>query len=320
MTAIKELHAGQTGPEFYGLLRQTVLAVGIARNFPAPSGGGSWTAEDAGLVANEFLAHEQTPRRLADLALHCASDDALARRLQGSVRNFLRDRGRRTDIGRLIRRVKRALNEEKHFSKVDGDRWTLADANREPSQVPFYELEAAASLEPEVVIPSWGPDNKRKGPVADKATINRLIRRVLEAARGSVTAADIAKAIAPRLAIPLQALTLEIDAGDRPERVNLDSPFDATADEVVSVLTAKEVLETLTDRERISLGYLELGVRELGPKIGISHSQAAVVRQMAAEKLRDELAGEESGEAIAKKVIQLARNWVDTRTVGTGGT
>lgn len=80
------------------------------------------------------------------------------------------------------------------------------------------------------------------------------------------------------------------------------------------------MLETLTDRERISLGYLELGVRELGPKIGISHSQAAVVRQMAAEKLRDELAGEESGEAIAKKVIQLARNWVDTRTVGTGRT
>lgn len=320
MTAINELHAGRTGPDFYGLLRQTVLAVGVARNFPAPSGGDSWTAEYASAVANEFLAEKQTPRRLADLALHCASDEALARRLQGSVRNFLRDQGRRTDIGRLIRRVKRALNEEADYSKVEGDRWALANANDEPTKVPFNVLEAAASLEPEVVIPSWGPETKRKGPVADKATINRLIRRVLEAAKGSVTAADIAKAIAPRLAIPLQALTLEIDAGDRPERVELDSPFDATADEVVSALTAKEVLETLTDRERIALGHLDLGVRELGPKIGVSHSQAAVVRQMAAEKLRDELAGDESGEAIAKKVLQLARNWVDVRTAGDGGT
>lgn len=320
MSAIKELHAGETGSEFYALLRRTVLAVGIARNFPAPSGGDSWTAKDVDVVANEFLAHSQTPRRLADLALHCASDDALARRLQGSVRNFLRDWGRQTDLGRLIRRVKRALKEESGFFKVEGDRWTLADGTPEPSTAPLDTLQAAASLEPEVVVPSWGAEARRKGPVADKETINRLIRRVLEAAEGSVTAADIAKAIAHRLAIPPQALTLEIDAGDRPEAVERDTPFDATADEVITNLTAKEVLETLTDRERIALGYLELGVRELGPKIGISHSQAAVVRQMAAEKLRAELAGEGSGEAIARKVVQLARNWVDARTAGNGVT
>lgn len=320
MSALDELRAGETGSEFYGLLRRTVLAVGIARNFPPPSEGESWTAEDAQVIANEFLAHTQTPRRLADLALHCASDDALARRLQGGMRNFLRDRGRQTNIGRLIRRVKRALNEENSFSKVEGERWALLNGSSEPSTVPFTDLEAAASLEAEVVIPSWGPEAKRKGPVADKDTINRLISRVLDAAAGSVTAAEIAKAIAPRLAIPPQALTHEIDAGDRPEVVELDTPFDATADEVITLLTAKEVLETLTDRERIALGYLELGVRELGPRIGVSHSQAAVVRQMAAEKLKQELAGEDFGEAIAKKVVQLARNWVDARTAASGRT
>ena len=320
MSAIRELHAGETGSEFYSLLKRTVLAVGIARNFPPPSGGQSWADEDIDVVANEFLAHPQTPRRLADLALHCASDDALARRLQGSVRNFLRDRGRQTDVGRLIRRVKRALKEEDEFSKVDGDRWTLRRGSNEPTTVPFNELEAAASLEPEVVVPSWGSEARRKGPIADRETINRLIRRVLAAAEGTVTAADIAKAVAPRLAIPPQALTLEIDAGDRPEAVDLDSAFDATADEVISDLTAKEVLETLTDRERIALGYLELGVRELGPRIGVSHSQAAVVRQMAADKLREELAGEESGEFIARKVVEQARNWVDARTAGNGET
>src|SRR5437764_975231 len=83
---------------------------GAGHNFPPPSGG-TWTADDISSVAAAFLADGQTPRRLADLALHCRNDGAVARRLQGAVRNFLRDLGRATDVGRLVVRLRRALRE-----------------------------------------------------------------------------------------------------------------------------------------------------------------------------------------------------------------
>ena len=66
-------------------------------------------------TASEFMADAQTPRRLADLAVHCASADALRARLQGTVRNFLADIGRRTPIGKLVVRVNDVLRGEAGF-------------------------------------------------------------------------------------------------------------------------------------------------------------------------------------------------------------
>lgn len=317
MSALKELRRGEVGSDFIDLLRRTVLAVGIARNFPPPAGGNSWTEDDVDETTNAFLADGQTRRRLTDLALHCGTDQALAHRLQGSIRNFLRDQGRRTELGRLIRRVKRALREEEAFAWHTDGRWHLLAGSRQPSAAHPADLERAAARE-DVVVPAWGEEARRAAPYADRESLVRLISAVLEAAEGSLTAAEIAKALAARLAVPAQPLSREIDAGDRPEPVRLDAAFDMTSQEVIRLVTASEILETLTDRERLALAHLELGVRELGPKIGVSHSQAHVIRQRAIDKLRSELVGEEFGEAVAKTVLELAKSWADDRTRTAG--
>ena len=67
-----------------------------------PAGFTQWDADAVHSTVAEFMSDAQTPRRLADLAVHCATDDGLRARLQGTVRNFLADLGRRTPIGKLV--------------------------------------------------------------------------------------------------------------------------------------------------------------------------------------------------------------------------
>ena len=73
MSALAELQAGAVADEFIALLERTIRAVGVARNFPPPDGFGQWDADAVHATASEFLSDGQTPRRLTDLALHCAN-------------------------------------------------------------------------------------------------------------------------------------------------------------------------------------------------------------------------------------------------------
>ncbi len=287
-----------------------MLAVAVARGFPPP-GGGSWTREEVDTVVAAFMADNQTPRRLADLALHCADDAAVARRLQGAVRNYLRDRGRATDVGRLVVRVRRALRENADFVHVGADRWGLADADiTEPSTVTSDKL-VAATADVEVVFPNWSSTTGRRPPFADRASMDALIRAVLLAADGSLLPGDIAAAIAPRLEVAARPLVFDVDSGDFPDDVTVGL-IDATGDEVVNRLRAREVVSLLSDRERIALAYTEIPVRELGPLMGVGSSQAHVIRQRAVAILRDELTDEDGGEEVAKMVFAMTRMLVET--------
>ncbi|MDP9451921.1 MAG: hypothetical protein M3P97_00695 [Actinomycetota bacterium] len=307
MTVVEELRAGQPGEAFESLLRRTVLAVAVARGFPPP-GGGTWTQDEVGTVAAEFLADGQTPRRLADLALHCLDDTAVARRLQGAVRNFLRDRGRATEVGRLIVRVRRALRENPEFVHVGSDRWALAiSGDVEPSTATPDKL-VAATADVEVVYAKWSSTSRRRPPFAERSSIDALVRVVLAAADGSVTPADIAAAVAPRLAVVARPVVFEVDDGDYPDDVA--GVGDTTGDEVVNRLRAEEVLSLLSDRERIALAYIELPVRDLGPLMGVGSSQAHVIRQRAVALLREELSDEDGGEEVAETVLGMARMFV----------
>jgi hypothetical protein len=315
VTVLEELNAGRPGPALWALLKRTVFAVGVGHNFPPP-GGGTWTADDVSSVAAAFLADGQTPRRLADLALHCRNDAAVARRLQGAVRNFLRDLGRATDVGRLVVRLRRALRESAAFVNVDGDRWAIVGRRADASTAAPEKLVAAAA-DVDVVLPSWSSTARRRAPFADKSSIEELLRATLDAADGSLTAPELALAIAPRLAVAPRPLLVEVDVGDYPE-VAIGLSADATGEEVVNRLRAEEVVALLTDRERIAIAYTELAVRDLGPKMGVKSSQAHVIRQRAVDVIREELLDEDEGEQIAEMVIELARMLVERPDTALG--
>ena len=112
MTALDEIRRGEVGDDFLALLQRTIRAVAVARNFPAPDGHDRWDANAVASAVREFLASNQTPRQLADLATLCRSDDALKHHLQESVRNHLADNGRRTPVGQLVLRINEVLATE----------------------------------------------------------------------------------------------------------------------------------------------------------------------------------------------------------------
>jgi len=122
VSALGELQAGRAGNEFILELQRTIRAVAVSRNFPPPEGLLRWDVDAVWSVASEFMGDAQTPRRLTDLAVHCATGDALRARLQGTVRNFLADLGRRTPIGKLVVRINDVLRNEPDFTTPTGRR------------------------------------------------------------------------------------------------------------------------------------------------------------------------------------------------------
>lgn len=304
MTAVAELQAGTAGAEFVALLRRTIRAVGISRNFPPPEGHHMWDADAVSSTAAEFMADRQTPRRLTDLALHCGTDEAVRARLQGTVRNFLADLGRRTPIGKLVLRINEVLVKEPAFVRVEG-RWAreggpTAAGNDDP------EALSRAILGHEIVLPAWGHDARRSAPVADRSTIVTLCTALLDAAGGSLAPRSLAQAIGHRLGIGQAPVALEVNALDQPAGV------DRTGSEALRLLRATEVLAELNDGERLAVAYPEYTVRQLAPMLGASASKAHMVRQRAIAVIQAELLDDDDGEAVALLVMELARTWVDS--------
>lgn len=317
MSALTELQAGTPATAFSDLLTRTVRAVGLRRGFPPP-GGGEWSTASASEVAAEFLARERTPKVLEALALSAGDDRELARQLQGIVRNFLRDRGRTTEIGRLVVRLRRALKHPR-YQKLPGDRFTLDGGPTDASRAPPDDL-VAATAGLHIDFGNWTPLSKRRPPFATAESIHALIDTVLAAAAGSLRPADIAHAIAPVLQVVTSNELVELDIGDPPSETVDDGAVDYLGLDVPDRARAIEIFELLSDREKIALGCWELGARELAPLIGLGHSRANDIKQNVIAILQEELATEENGQNIAEGLMMIAKIWVDSRTRSDGET
>ena len=162
-----------------------------------------------------------------------------------------------------------------------------------------------------VVVPAWGHDAHRAAPVADRATIVSLCDALLVAAGGSLTPRALARAIGHRLGVGQAPLSLEVAALDAGGASGAAVLADSTADEALRLRRAAEVVDELNDRERLSLAYPELTVRQLAPVLGASPSQAHTVRARAAQVVRAELLDDDDAEGVALLVMELSRNWAD---------
>ncbi len=317
MGPFEEIRAsGAIGPNGAKLLYSVVFTVAMARNFPPPEGHSQWDESAVQEAAHEFLAEPRGEKRLADLAVRATDEGSFRRLLHKAVLNFHRDRSRKTDFGALVRRVTEVLSGDDAYVREPGEpaRWRLADGPSEPSSVPAPRLAAAAAEEPNVTIPRWR-SNRRRAPLADKETFRRLCGRVLTAADGTLTSADIAHAIALRLDPGRVPLTLELDVTE-----GLAGRVDEarTESEVLGRLEAAEMFEQLDDRERILLATWNRPVRDLSEVVGLGHSQAGVLRQRLAGKIAGQLEGDEEAEKVVLELQSLAAAWMRDRTTGRG--
>jgi hypothetical protein len=299
------------------LLYRLVRVVAITRNFPPPPGFGQWDTSAVTETAHDFLDGERGRKRVIDIAIRSADEQGFERVLEQAVVNHLRDISRRTDMGRLVRRVTEVLAGEPAFARAGasppGARWALKGGAAGPSDVP--ETTLIAALAPvEVTIPEWSSD-RRSAPLADRGSFTRMLTVILTAANGSLTAADIARVIATRLDHARTPLSIELDvletAGTPPR---LDPAVQAS-----SMIRAAEIFRCLSEGDRIILACFDLPVRELGDVLALRKSQAALRRARLAARLHDELDDDEDPDDTIAELCLLCERWLQERTAGLGG-
>lgn len=304
---------GRAGAE---LLYKTVGLVAVVNGFPPPEGSSRWDETAVAETAHDFVNDERGTKRLLDVALGSTDDRSFERRLEKAVLNFLRDAARRTDLGKLILRVKEILRDEDDFQAVPGrpERWTLAGGVTEPSSAGPDKL-AFATIGVPVVIPKWS-STRRDGPLADRPSFMRLMINILDAAAGSLTAADIARALTARLNHRKTAYTTLLDTHEQvPEPADIaGNPATLT----VAELHAVDIFDSLNDNERIIVTTLDKNVRDLARLINAGKTTAALIRQRLIDRLRIELAEDEDADTIATALCKLCHDWVEHRT-GMGG-
>ena len=306
MTPLDELRAdGRLGPEGAGLLYRVVRTVVVGHGFPPPGERPAWNGEAVAEVTHEFLADDRTPKRLAHLLVHAVDDDSFRRILHRMVLNFLRDGGRRTEIGRLMLRLRDVLARSDEFVAEAGDRWRVEKQPAAASAVAPAALVEAAATERNVDVPRWSAQARRRAPAADAASLERLCRRVLEVAAGTLALDQLAQAIAPRLGLTPMPLAQAPD--DRDPFESIAGP--QHADAVLDGLRAAEIFTILNRRERLLLASAGTPVRELRSVIGVGPSQAAELQARLRAVLAAELQDDDGYEAVFFHLVDQAKAW-----------
>ena len=317
MSALSELQSGQAGEAFVALVSRTIRAVAIARNFPPPEGHYFWDSDAVLAMTAEFFASPQTSRRLVDLGMRGATEAGLRRLLQTTIRNFLADVGRRTHVGRLVRRINDVLGDDPAFER-DGDSWILSGMGSEDAAVDLEDLVALASDVAVTTPTAWRKSSRRKSPDVDRDSVVRLARVLLTHVGGPLPPSVMAQVVARRLGIGQMALTIDATAFDPPLRDCFTG--DTTAGEAIATIRAREVLDRLNDSELVAVGLAETSAATLADLLGTGKSTAALVRTRAVAVIRAELCGEEHGEQTAEVVMNMARKWATTRMSGRDAT
>jgi hypothetical protein len=311
------------GPELAHLLYRTVSIIAVSRNFPPPAGSACWDDSAVTETAHDLIDGPRGYKRLADALLRSSDEQSFARQLEGATVNFLRDIARATDMGKVVVRVTEVLKKNDEFAPRGGrpPRWGLADGPAQPSATSPSDLARAAATELDVVVPAWRSE-RRDPPIADNASLVRILTRVLTAAQGGLTAAEAAAAVAARIEVRRSPLTVELGVMERiAERASTPDPAIAT---VVSVAAAS-LFSDLDDRERILLAGFHLSLESAADQLVLRRSQTAELRQRVVRRMQAALGiqfdkegkpigGDEEAVLTAALVRDLCAAWAEGRT------
>lgn len=322
MTAWDEvMQTGKLGQSGAAMLYKMVRAVALSRNMPPPEGHTTWSDAAVQETAHDFIAGAGGMQRFTSIALRSTDDDSFRRQLQAAVLNHLRGIGRRSDLGKLIRRLIEILEGETSFlttPRGDVTLWRVDGKSDRGNTVDALTLSRSISQIP-VTRPRWDSET-RDAPLADKDSYVRLLHTVLTVADGAMAVPDIAEVIGSRVNHRRTPFAVELDTKDDRDPAGADSVSSDPGVLSLDHLHAHDLFAGLSDRERIALAFRDEGVRELGRRLALGHSQAAAVRQRLAERLRADFADDDDSTGTLTILCELCEQWVDRRTQNGGGT
>lgn len=297
------------------MLYRVVRAVGVGRGDRPPEGHDRWDGDAVIELAHAFLTDDRTPSRLAYLIIHAADDRSMELLLNRMVLNYLRDEGRRTEVGKLIRRLNDVLGASDTFARSPNGRWALANGPQAPSVAPAEALKASASAVDGVTTPRWRDSARRGGPVADFDSLVRLSEAVLGAAGGSIATADLARAMLARVGLTPAPIVSLLDVSEP-----VDATHTSTIEMHATQVEAREVFESLSETERRIMATVHLPTRDLYDVIGLRKSQAGASRLRTVELVTSQTAHLADPTAVRLHLLDIAQQWLRDRAQTGGST
>lgn len=281
-SALAELRAGKIGVAALELLRQLgrQCTRSARRNFPPPDGYDRWSDDAVDhLLADMFARPDaDNPDECHKFVLDCyarsTDGPSLERLLLAAIENFLKDQAKKTERGKLRRRLAGLLQKDGRFTECAGDRWGLAGRPREPWQGDLAALERAAFAVRGVELSKWN----HSGPTP-QATVSALLvitEAVLIEASGSVRTEDLARVLQTRFRLLRVPYLVSLDD----ETTGLAEMPDGEGIGDV-MLRARQFFDGLTESERRLLPLLGepqrwSAVLDVGPAAARATGQALI--------------------------------------------
>lgn len=235
--------------------------------------GTTWNPDVVADWTQEFFAAQGVAVTVGLLAQ--VNDVAsMARYLRQSIRHFLVDRARETDVGAIRRKIEDLLAASQEFTRVPAGtpgagRWQLADDPRQPYGGALEPLVAAAYAVPNVQVVRWsGP---RRSPLASDAALVEILRAVLNRAAGSLEAAQLTAVLVRRFPAAVDYADASLD--DQLFDVVV-APLEDRPDVMYEVGDrAQEVYVQLSPSQRALLPHMDKPVGEQTQILGLGRSQ-----------------------------------------------
>lgn len=296
MSVLTSLMAGDgLGNDGARLLYSTMRSVVTTYNFPPPDGFSSWDEDATATSAHDFLTGPRATERLVQLAILATDDSSFERLLYTAVHNFMRDQGRRTVVGSVIRRLKDVVGQSDRFA-VSGERVHLTNGSYEA----FGGDEAVlvrTALQVDAPTRRWRPDSQRQGPLASRDDMVAMVQAVLTAADGSLTFAALSRVIARRFDLDPLPATDDVPVLHDPRSSSEYALIDV-GDQVAAVV------DQLTEAERLVLPLLDMSCRDAARLLPYGHSKIAKTQASLRTLLQQVLPPGDAGAPVLRAVLE----------------
>lgn len=267
--------------------------------------GTGWTTDLVAEWTQEFFAAKGEAVTAGVLA-QTVNLDSMSRYLRKTIRHFLVDAARSTDIGAIRRKIEDLLAATPEFTQVPprtpgAGRWQLAGPLQSPFGGDLGPLVAAAYAVPGVQAVRWS--GKRRAPLARDESLVDILRAVLIAAGGSLEVAQLTAVLLRRFPAAVEHADTALDEQTFEAAV---APLEDRPDVMVEVSDrAAEVYEQLSPSQRALLPHLGKPIEDQAQILGLGRSQAYAARGKLTALLVELVPDDELRAEVTLEVVRL---------------